>query len=602
MGLKINSKFSFALLSGLFLGITFNSCKKKTDEDKGIPVEQLIEGLNPAKLSNLLLLKAKDTLYKPKGIYDARFADTLKKFYIERDGKPVWLGFLKDSMVRVYLKETLYSTEEHGLNPKFYNGDLILKQLQKFDSMKIVKSDKDYNFLSDLDYLLSMSIISIYKDLALGRIDPHKFYKPFFEMPLTRAMSFNIFSVLLHPRSFQDSIMLRQPWSVNYHALQLIYKNYKTYLKNNTILDYDTAQKILSDYNSKVIDQRLEIIWLSQSDSTKSIKRQLASDRNKFIKKTRKLFGLPVGDADSVFMDAVCGPVTDIVDNALVSMERERWFSHPADTGKYVLVNLNEFMVYMNNDSLKQMKVCVGKAKAANYNEKYRDYLKTKNARAKPINSETPMIGSIIREIVINPTWTVPNSIIGKEMYHQIVGNPNYLTRKGYEVVQDGKVVSPSSINWKKYSPYGVTVKIRQKAGSGNSLGRLKFNFPNGHNIYMHDTPEKGKFNLTNRAISHGCVRLNRPVEMAEFLLSMQGDSSLVDKFRLKMGLQPYDTALQIEDSLLKPIKNTEIIKLKNTIPVYLDYRTIVFDRNGNIRFVKDIYRKNAAVAKKLKE
>ena len=118
----------------------------------------------------------------------------------------------------------------------------------------------------------------------------------------------------------------------------------------------------------------------------------------------------------------------------------------------------------------------------------------------------------------------------------------------------------------------------------------------------MHDTPEKGKFNLTNRAISHGCVRLNRPVEMAEFLLSMQGDSSLVDKFRLKMGLQPYDTALQIEDSLLKPIKNTEIIKLKNTIPVYLDYRTIVFDRNGNISFVKDIYRKNAAVAKKLKE
>ena len=166
----------------------------------------------------------------------------------------------------------------------------------------------------------------------------------------------------------------------------------------------------------------------------------------------------------------------------------------------------------------------------------------------------------------------------------------------------DGKVVSPASINWKKYKPYEVPVKIRQKAGDANSLGKLKFSFPNGHNIYMHDTPEKGKFSQTNRSVSHGCVRLNYPVEMAEFLLRLQGDSSLVDNFRLKMGLQPYDSTLQIEDSLLKPIKTTESIRLKNTVPVYIDYRTVVFNNDGSIRFLKDIYRKNKAVAKKLKE
>lgn len=118
----------------------------------------------------------------------------------------------------------------------------------------------------------------------------------------------------------------------------------------------------------------------------------------------------------------------------------------------------------------------------------------------------------------------------------------------------------------------------------------------------MHDTPEKGKFSQTKRSVSHGCVRLNYPVEMAEFLLRLQGDSSLVDNFRLKMGLQPYDSTLQIEDSLLKPIKTTESIRLKNTVPVYIDYRTVVFNNDGSIRFLKDIYRKNKAVAKKLKE
>jgi murein L,D-transpeptidase YcbB/YkuD len=117
----------------------------------------------------------------------------------------------------------------------------------------------------------------------------------------------------------------------------------------------------------------------------------------------------------------------------------------------------------------------------------------------------------------------------------------------------------------------------------------------------LHDTPEKGKFNQNYRAVSHGCIRLNHPPEMAEFLLSLQGDSSIVDNFRLKIGLQPYDTALQIADSLLKPIKNTETIRLKRSVPVYLDYRTILIERNGEIRFAKDIYRKNEALAKKLK-
>ncbi len=600
MGIKINLKLSALFFSGLLL-LSIYSCKKKLTEDVGIPVEEIFKGLNPEKLSDLMIIKAKDSSYKPKGIYDVRFADTLKKFYIEHDGLPVWLSFLKDSMVRVHLNEVLFSTEEHGLPSKFYNGELIKIHLKRFDRLKEINSDVEYQFLSDLDYLISMSVISIYNDLALGRIDPHRFYKPFYEMPLVRAKSFNLFSVLQHPRTFHDSIILKRPWSIKYHSLQLVYKSYCEYLKKNTIINIDTSQNISSDYNSRVVDQRMEMIWLAQTDLTENIKVQIASNREKYISKTREVFSLTPGKVDSIFIKTVCGPVSNLVDNVLVSLERERWFSKP-DSGQFVYVNLTEFKAILQNDSTKIMKVCVGKSKAENYDEKYKEYLKTRNARTRPINTETPVIGSRIREIIINPTWTVPNSIIGKEMYHQIVSNPNYLSRKGFEVLLDGKVVSPSSINWKKYKPYEVPVKIRQKAGNANSLGNLKFNFPNGHNIYMHDTPEKGKFSQTNRSVSHGCVRLNYPVEMAEFLLRLQNDSLLVDNFRLKMGLQPYDSSLQIEDSLLKPIKTTVSIRLKNTIPVYIDYKTIVFNEDGSMLFLKDIYRKNNAVAKRLKE
>ena len=577
------------------------SCKKKS-AGEGIPVEELIEGLDPGKLNGVLLSKVSDTLYKPKGIYDARFDDTLKKYYIKRDGNHIWLNFLKDSLFRVHLNSVLHSTEAHGLKAKFYNVNSIEIYLKRFDRMKEIKSNDDYLFLSDLDYILSMSIISIYKDLALGRIDPYRFYKPYFNIPLTRAPSFNIFSVLQHQVSFHDSIKVKTPSSVKYNTLQKLYGQYKDYLKNHKVVDYDTSQPVNSQQNITAIDQRMEMLGVIPKDTSLISLKDLIQNRDKYIKNTRQLFGLaPAGGVNTEFIERVCVPASDFVDNAMVSMERERWFSAP-DTGNYVLINLTEFMVYMHSDSIKSMKVCLGKSKPLNYDEKFQAYLKTKNPRAKPIDSETPQIGSRIIEVIINPTWTVPNSIIGKEMYHQIVKDPSYLTRKGFEVLLNGKVVSPGSVNWSKYSPYSVPVKIRQKAGPSNSLGKLKFNFPNGHNIYLHDTPEKGKFSLTNRAVSHGCVRLNYPVKMAEFLLGAQGDSGLVDKFRLKMGLQPYDTSLQIADSLLKPIKATEFIKLKKTIPIYFDYRTMMVESDASVRFVKDIYRKNKAIARKLNE
>lgn len=598
MGLKSVYRTLFYLIS-VCLIFQFNACKEKSD-DAGLPVEIILPGLDPAKLTRLLLTKVSDTLYQPQGMYDARFGDTLKKFYISREGNPVWINFIQDTGFRRHLNNLLGSAPEHGLQEKFYNKSLIFKQIQAFDSLKKIDSDQNYHLLTDLDYLISMSLISLYKDLSHGRIDPNKFYKPFYSLPYTKAGGFNIFAVLQNPGSFHDTILMWTPCSRRYHALQTIWKRHNDYLKYKPAQDLDTNGDIYSDVNRGVIDHRMALLWYSLDEKLTLKNEFIANKREDYIQKTRALFGLPPGNIDSILVSRLCVPAEEVSDDILVSLERERWFSAP-DTGTYVMVHLNEFMVYMHNDSVRSMKVCVGKAKPLNFTERYKEYLKTKNHKLRPIDSETPQIGSSVTEVIINPTWTVPNSIIGKEMYSQIVSNPNYLSRKGYEVLQNGKVVSPNSINWKGFKPYGVTVKIRQKAGPSNSLGTLKFNFPNPHNIYMHDTPEKGKFSQSNRSVSHGCIRLNYPVKMAEFLLSLQEDSALVDKFRLKMGLQPYDSSLQVADSLLQPIKDTERIRLKRGVPVYLVYKTIYIERNGEIRIAKDIYRKNAALAKSLR-
>lgn len=594
----------FLLVISVWLPFTFFSCNHSKEDfsEEYLPEKVILPGLDIDKLRHLLFVKASDTLYKPEGIYDHRLGDTLKKFYISRNGKPVWLNYLQDSVFRHNLNTLLSLPEEHGLKSIFYNKSLIETGLNKFDALKSIQSDADYHLITDLDYLISHSVTGIYKDLSLGRINPEKFYKPFYSVPLSKGKNFQLFTVLRHPGHFYDSVLIKLPSSRRYRTLQLMYLRQRSFLERFKPSDPDTAQLPNSSANLEVVYHRMAMLWYALGEEMPEMNADfIKKNAEAYVSKTRRILGLPEGTLDSVLTHRLVVPVDEISDDLIASLERERWFAAP-DTGVYIMVHLNDFMVYMQSDSTQNMKVCVGKSKPLNYAEQFKAYLKSRNYRLKPIDSETPQIGSFVNEVIINPTWTVPNSIIGKEMYAQIVSNPSYLTRKGYEVLKDGKVVSPSSINWKGFSPYGVTVKIRQKAGPSNSLGQLKFNFPNPHNIYMHDTPEKGKFSLRNRSVSHGCIRLNDPVRMAEFLLGFQGDSTLVDRFRLKMGLQAYDSALQVADSLLKPVKETEKIRLKKTIPIYLVYKTIWVERNGEIRMLKDIYRKNKSLAAALKK
>lgn len=598
MAKSINLYLSIIIFSGFAL--FFHSCKKRTEKEPAKKIEELIKGIDYSKLSQLLLFKAKDANYKPPGVSYIEHIDTVNYFYIENEGEPVWLYYLKDSAFKVKLMNVLASTDEHGLKSTFYNKNIIEKYLTKFDSLEEIKTIEDYNFLSDLDYTISISVLSLYNDLACGHINPYKFYKPNYTIISPRHRNLNIYSVLKHPFSFDDTIAVKSPCTIRYHKLQMIYKNYIEYLSKNEIIDYDTSQKITSDYNTSVIDQRLDLLWNTLNKINSKPLENIKENRDKFVSKTRIMYSLPAGKVDSAFIERFYKNSDELLDEILANLEQERWFAIP-DTGKFILIRMTQYIAEIHTDSIRSMKVCIGKNKAIDYDKKYKEYLKTKNYLKKPINTETPLIQGYVSEIVINPTWTVPNSIIGKEMYSKIVNNPDYLTNKGYEVLLNGKVVSPRSLNWRKYSPYNVPVKIRQKSGNTNSLGILKFNFPNAFNIYMHDTPEKNKFNQTNRAVSHGCIRLHKPMQMGEILLNIQEDTTLTDKFRLKLGFQPYDTSLRIEDSLLKPIKNTEFIKLKNKIPVYLYYRTINIERNGDISINHDIYRRNKAIAKKLK-
>ena len=243
-----------------------------------------------------------------------------------------------------------------------------------------------------------------------------------------------------------------------------------------------------------------------------------------------------------------------------LNMERLRWM--PRNFGKvHFLVNVPAFEVYLYENG--------------------RIRWKSRVITGKPSN-QTYFFSDRIRIVVFNPYWGVPQSIIRKEFIPKLMRDPHWLDREGYEVRdRTGKRISSAAVNWAAYrNAKEIPYDVRQLPGDKNALGRIKVLFPNRHAIYMHDTPAKSLFRRSVRAFSHGCVRVQKPRELAE----------------LVSGMDPFEI-----EQILKSGKNTKV-KLKRTTPVHLAYFTVWPDNKGRLRYYNDIYGRDKLLETALKK
>ena len=187
-------------------------------------------------------------------------------------------------------------------------------------------------------------------------------------------------------------------------------------------------------------------------------------------------------------------------------------------------------------------------------------------------STQTPIFSELVRYLDLNPYWTVPYSIATAEILPRLKRNAGYLSSKNMELFSGGKKINPYNVNWAKVSRSNFRYTVRQKPSKTNALGEVKFLFPNAYNVYVHDTPSKSLFANYERAYSHGCVRLEKPMELAEYLLREN----------------PKWTAEKL-DKQLKKRKNKRII-LDEPMPIYIIYLTAVSDANGDIIYGNDIY------------
>ena len=258
------------------------------------------------------------------------------------------------------------------------------------------------------------------------------------------------------------------------------------------------------------------------------------------VKSFQYRYGMTIdGAAGPSFFKYINAPLQENIRKIIINMERARWI--PLDLKKhYLIINIPAFMLYaFDADTISfSMNVVVG-----------RDVHKT------------VLFSGDIKYVVFSPYWDVPPSILKNEILPGIRRDPNYLNRNNMEWVGN---------------------RVRQRPGPKNSLGLVKFLFPNSYNIYLHDTPAKSLFEKSARAFSHGCIRLGEPEKLADYLLK-DDPQWTVEKINKAMhaGVQKYVT-------------------LKDPVPVYIGYMTAFVDNQGRVNFRDDVYKRDGELEKTL--
>jgi len=255
-------------------------------------------------------------------------------------------------------------------------------------------------------------------------------------------------------------------------------------------------------------------------------------------------------------------------------MEKLRWRN--ADfPDKYVFVNIPEQKLKMvaNRKVEGSMNICVGETTYAPFARK----------ATGGDNHETPVMSGQLDRMQVNPVWNIPASIVKKELIASLRANPNYLeSRNMVAYNKKGQMVDPTTVDWSTDSV--LSYRFKQNPGADNSLGSIKFIFSNPYAIYLHDTPAKHMFTAKNRAVSHGCVRVEKPATLASFLIND-------DK-----------KAEEIANEIADTLNVSRWVNMKTHIPVYITYYTTWLNDDGQIYKSPDIYGYDERLKKAMKK
>lgn len=473
--------------------------------------------------------------------------DVLRTYYEEMSGDLFWLSGNNATALLTRLGDA----EADGLR----SSDYPVPQLAK---LAAAAPETDARGRAIVELYFAAAFLEYASDIRVGRFLPAKVDPNFFIQERT-IDPLEALTALAAAGNVDAFFLSWQPQNPNYAQLRLALRDYRTLAAAGgwgRVPLGETLKPDMTDPRVPSIRARLAITDGATMPPPDADPELYAGDIVDAVMRFQARHGLDV--------DGVIGPATLVAMNVSVedriasldvAMERLRWM--PEDLGaQYLIVNIAGFELrrFAGGEERERMAVVVGKP-----------------------YSRTPVFSDLVRYLEFNPYWTMPSSILLKEELPKLQANAGAIAAQGFEAMRGSEAYDVASIDWNSYGRGNMPFMLRQRPGPNNALGRVKFMFPNSHDVYLHDTPSRSLFGESERAFSHGCVRVSRPLDLAVQVLAAG-------------GVGGWDLARI--DSVVASQKNT-VVNLAEPLPVHITYLTSWVDAQS-VNFRKDIYEHDA--------
>jgi murein L,D-transpeptidase YcbB/YkuD len=469
-----------------------------------------------------------------------RIADLVRRFYRAQNYQPIWIDGDRPSKRYDELRDMLNAADNHGLPAALYRT-----------SIEPLTPERDVQ--------TTATFFRYAEHLTSGRLDPHKLQGLWTLRP-QRADFVEALIAAVSNDNLKGTMERLQPAQPEYRELQQALVRYRAIAAQGGWPALELRTRLRPGAESpavSVLRRRLAIEGdldaALEADPSPVFDSALVEALKRFEERHRlKVDGI----LDPETVQALNVPVEERIRTIELNMERWRWLPDPMPA-RYLVVNVPDFRLEAIEDG--------------------KPVLDTRVVVGEPDN-KTPIFADEMTHVVFSPYWNVPPNIAEEETIPRAAVDPDFLSRNNMEVVgPSGRVIDPYSVDWSSAKGY----RIRQRPGRGNALGGVKFMFPNNFDVYLHDTNATRLFGRVERAFSHGCVRVEEPHELAQYVLR--------------------DMPEWTPDAIAAAMKSGDEkhVKLKTPVAVYILYNT-AHVHDGGVRFLKDLYGHDAEQSARL--
>jgi len=489
-------------------------------------------------------------------------------FYMDRGFREAWIEAGKLSCIAYEMRHEIQQCKFDGLDPQDYHLGAINTHFEALEkASRGLREPLTAVELASLDILLTDAFLELATHIYLGKVDPsHRIYGWEIQRKEPRKEVVTKLKLAIETGNVRNGIASLYPGFPMYRrmrrSLMALHQKDKQMPQNWKKLAVAKSIKPLE--SDPAIPQIRERIYFWEDLQPSPIEAPVMYDSAllKRVQVFQERHGLnPDGVIGNATIRALNKSPKELIRQASVNMERLRWLPDTV-LSEVILVNIaNYSMDYIRGqDTLLHSNAIVGKA--------YR---------------KTPVFNAPMSYLVFSPTWTVPPTILRNDVIPAIKRNVGYLASKNMRLLTpNGQEVDPNTVDWSKITGRNFPYMVRQDPGPSNSLGWVKFMFPNSHNVYIHDTPSRELFARDDRALSSGCIRIQKPLELARLLLA---DQPLWSDDRITAAMYS---------------RKEQTVMLKRKIPVVLLYLTFWTDSRGIPMFRHDIYERDEELFKSL--